>query len=56
MHVVGLDGERASVGHRVARVDDEIDDDLFELPSIGANARQVRRCPDHELDVFADRS
>src|SRR5262245_37232524 len=44
----------ATVRHRIARVDGEIHEDLFDLRAIGANAACVRREIEDELDVVPD--
>ena len=41
--VGGVDGQRAAVGHRVAGVDGEVDQDLLELAGVGEHRPQVAR-------------
>ena len=53
-HVPGLDRHSSAVGHRVAGVDDEVDQDLVELPGIGADVTGVMVELEHEPHVFAD--
>ncbi len=43
-----------ALAHRVARVDDEIDDDLLELIEVGLHQPQIASVHDVELDRFAD--
>ena len=52
--VSGFDRHGAAVGHRVARVDREIHDDLLDLVWIGACGREVVRQVRLELDVLGD--
>ena len=53
-HVPGFDRHRAPVGHRVAGVDGEIQDDLDQLGPVGQDRAQRRRRLDVDLDVLAD--
>ena len=52
--VRGFDRQAAARRHRVARVDRQVEDDLFELAGVGPDARQRRRERRRELDVFAN--
>ena len=52
--VVEADGEFASARHGVARVDDEVHEDLLDLARVGSDLAQVRVHDDGEFDVFAD--
>ncbi len=54
LHVRGLDGEPAALRHRVARVDDQVDDHLLELAGVRLHAVQARRRHHRQLDVLAD--
>ena len=53
-HVLGFERDGPTVGHRVASVDDEIDEDLVELSGIAKNATDVMVEFEDDLDVFAD--
>ena len=44
----------AAVRHRVARIDDEIDDHLLELIEIGLDQPEIAPVPHVELDRLAD--
>src|SRR5437762_3178848 len=48
--------EHAPVGHRVARVDDEVDDHLLELSAVGDDACHRPVAHAAELDRLADQS
>src|ERR671920_253988 len=52
--VGGVDGQCAAGGHRIARVDGEIDQDLFDLTGIGAHRPQVRVQAGGQVDVLAE--
>ena len=52
--ILGLDGDRSAVWHRVSGVDDEIDKDLVELPRIAPYGAGVPVEIDDEPHVFAD--
>ena len=54
MHRLGRDAQRPAVGHRVARVDGEVHDDLLELPAVGDDGHHVRVGADDELQVGAE--
>ena len=41
-HVHGAHGQPAALGHRVAGVDGEVDEDLLDLPRVGLHAPEVR--------------
>ena len=48
------DGDFPALAHRVARVDDQVDDNLFELVEVGLDEPKVARMHDDELDLLAD--
>ena len=50
----GAQRELAAVGHRVARIDHEIDDHLLELREIGLHRPEVALRHDVERDPLAD--
>ncbi len=52
--VVREDIEAATLRHRVARVDGEIQQHLLDLPRIGANMADVGRQLHDHFDMFAD--
>ena len=52
--VAGAQRDLAAVGHGVARVDDEVDDDLLELVEVGLHQPQVAAVDDVERDRLAD--
>ena len=52
--VRGLERQPSAVGHRIAGVDRQIDQDLFDLAAIEPDRRQVRRREQFEVDVLAD--
>ena len=54
--VGGLDGEIAALRHRVARVDRQVHDDLFELARVGVDAVEGRIERRHQPDVLADQA
>ena len=54
LDVAELDGELAAVGHGVARVHREIDDDLLQLTRVDRDAPQAGRLVRGELDVLAE--
>ena len=55
MGIGGFDGELAAVGHRVARVDGDVDDGILELLRIGMDRPQAG-CGDHlDMDGLAQR-
>ena len=56
LHVAGLDGELAAFRHRVSCVERQVQDDLFELPRIGAHVFERRVQRRHQRDVFADQA
>jgi hypothetical protein len=43
-------------GHLVARIDDEVDDHLLQLPRVGLNAREARAVDGDDFDVLADQA
>ena len=52
-HVARADGERAAVGHGVARIDGQVDDHLVELRLVGLDVPEVAAGQDLELDLLA---
>ena len=54
LDVRGGDREPSALGHGVARVDDEVHEDLLELGAVGDNAPQRVIGLGGELDVLAD--
>ena len=50
----GLDQQRSAVGHRVARVDRQIHQDLVQLPGVCQHASQRRAQNGFQPDIFAD--
>ncbi len=52
--VAGLQGQLAALGHRVARVHDQIHDHLFEAARIDFHAREFGSGARRELDVGTD--
>ena len=53
-HVRGLDRQHAAARHRVAGVEREIEDHLFNLARIGADTVERVRRPRSQVDVFSD--
>ena len=49
-----LDREPAAERHRIARVDDEVHDDLFDLPGIGMHPMQTVGQRGGKFNVLAD--
>src|SRR5271165_635213 len=54
MDVCRANGQRAAAWHRVAGIDGEIDDDLFELALVNLHKAETAPVHDLEVDVFAD--
>ena len=54
--VVGAGRQLSAAGHRVAGVDDDVDDDLFELPLIDQNEAEVAVVHQSQLDSLADQA
>ena len=54
--VAGLDGEPAAVGHRVARVDGEVDDHLLDLAGVRLHRAEPGPECRAELDVLTDQA
>ena len=52
--VGGLDGQLAALRHRVARIDGEIDQRVFELVGIGKDVPQPARQHGFDRDRFAE--
>ena len=46
--------DAAALAHRVARIDDEVDDHLLELVEVGLDQPEVAPVRDFELDLLAD--
>ena len=56
VHGGGLEGQGASLGHGVPRVDDKIQDDLLELPGVGSHVTRVFGLKDFQLDALSDQT
>ncbi len=56
LHILGLDAQRPAVRHGVARIDHQIQDDLFELPRVGFYPVQLGIQNKRELDVLLDQA
>ena len=54
--VTGTNGELAAIFHRVARIDGEIDNNLFQLSLISLHHAQITAMLHFHLDVFANQS
>jgi hypothetical protein len=54
--VVRGDGNRAPLRHRIARVDDQIQDHLLDLPAVSSHASKGGGGLDLQLDVRADQT
>ena len=54
LHLGDLDRDAATVGHRVARIDDEVHDHLLDLRAIGLHADVAVSARVLEHDVLAD--
>jgi hypothetical protein len=54
VHVGGLDGELATVRHRLAGVDHEVHDHLVDLGRVSQRQTEVGRERLHQLDVLTD--
>ena len=52
--VGGADRQRAAARHRVARVDGEVDDDLFELALVDLGEAEIAAVHELQLDILAD--
>jgi hypothetical protein len=52
----GLDGERAALRHRVARVHRQVHQHLLDLRRIGLDPPQAGGEPAHQLDVLVDQA
>ena len=55
-HVAGRDGNHAAFGHRVARVDRQVEQHEFDLRRVGERGRQIGRRPHGDVDRRADRA
>ena len=53
---VDRDRDRSALGHRVARVHHEVDEDLLELAGVDEDAHVFRPVGDRQLDVLADQA
>src|SRR5690606_34208039 len=53
-YVARTDGDRAAVRHRIAGIDDKVDDHLLELHEIGLDRPDALRMVDLERDGFPD--
>ena len=54
LHVSRLDRELAALRHRVASVDCQIQDDLFDLPGVGFDLTQPRPANANQLNILSD--
>ncbi len=54
LHILRLDDDLASVRHRVARIHQQVHQNLVQLAGIGHHVSQRRAEPGHQLDVFAE--
>ncbi len=52
----GADRDRPALCHGIARVDDEIDDNLLELARVGAHGTQIAAMRHIEADIFAEQA
>ena len=52
--VGGADRQRAAARHRVARIDREVDDDLFELALIDLRKAEIAAVHDLQFDILAN--
>jgi len=52
--VGGLDDDTSAAWHRVARVHDEVHDDLLDLARVGLDVSQIRLEVGFQIDVLAD--
>ncbi len=55
-HIGGADRQRSAARHRVARIDGEVDDHLFELPLIDLGETQIAAVNELQLDILADQA
>ena len=55
-HVVGVDRQDAAGGHRVAGIDRQVDQDLFDLAGVGEHRPEVEAEGGGQFDVLADGS
>ena len=56
MTLRGADGELAAIRHRVARVDGEVHDHLFELDEVGLHRPEIAPVHDSNVDLLADQA
>ena len=54
--IFGFDMNGAARGHRVAGVDDKVDDNLFQLALVGAYLPQIDRMRHLQLYLFAQQT
>ena len=54
LDIARFDGQLAALGHGVACVDCEVEDDLNDLRGVGHHRAELRVESGHELDVFTD--
>ena len=52
--IAGFDRQAPALGHRVARVDDEVHDDLLDLSGVDPVSGRVALLRDRHHDVLAD--
>ena len=50
---LGADRQRASVGHRIARVERQVEEDLLDPPAAQSNRRQLRGRLQPQLDALS---
>ena len=53
--IAGPQDDLAALRHRVARIDDQIDEDMLELVDIGLDEPEVAAVAQLEIDFFADK-
>ena len=56
LHVGGFKHQLAALGHGIAGVDGQVEDDLLDLARVGFHPAQVGAKEGGQLDVFADQS
>ena len=55
-HLTGIDGQGAAMRHRVASVDGQVEQHLFELHGVGLDPSRTGVELEHDRDVFADQA
>jgi hypothetical protein len=56
LDVGGFDSERAPLRHRIAGIDDQVEEDLLELSGVGFHVAESWRESHDQHDVFADQT